>query len=91
MYEKFYVHEIAAVDLSKICFLKNAKKTFKPNNRNSNRDWKKVIRCSKQRNVILLTFTLQLFSNLFISYYYIRLMEGSWVQGLYSCETEVPS
>ena len=31
--KKFYVHEIAAVDLSKINFLKNAKKTCKPNNR----------------------------------------------------------
>ena len=33
MYEKFYVHEIAAVDLSKIYFLKNAMKTSKPNDR----------------------------------------------------------
>ena len=40
VYEKFYVHEIAAVDLSKIYFLKNAKKTCKPNNRDLNRDWK---------------------------------------------------
>ena len=39
MYEKFYVHEIAAVDLSKIYFLKNAKKTCKPNNRDLNRHW----------------------------------------------------
>ena len=39
VYEKFYVHEIAAVDLSKIYFLKNAKKTCKPNNRDLNRDW----------------------------------------------------
>ena len=45
MYEKFtytknfYVHEIAAVDLSKIYFLKNAVKTCKPNNRDLNRDW----------------------------------------------------
>ena len=31
----FYLHEIPAVDLSKIYFLKNAKKTCKPNNR----DW----------------------------------------------------
>ena len=31
--KKFYVHEIAAVDLSKIYILKNAKKTCKPNNR----------------------------------------------------------
>ena len=38
MYEKFYVHEIAAGDLSKIYFLKNAKKTYKPNNRDLNRD-----------------------------------------------------
>ena len=37
--KKFYVHEIAAVDLSKIYFLKNAMKTCKPNNRNLNRDW----------------------------------------------------
>ena len=35
---KFYVHEIAAVNLSKIYFLKNAKKTYKPNNRDLNRD-----------------------------------------------------
>ena len=34
VYEKFYVHEIAAVNLSKIYFMKNAKKTYKPNNRN---------------------------------------------------------
>ena len=39
VYEKFYVHEIAAVDLSKIYFLKNAKKTCKPNNCDLNRDW----------------------------------------------------
>ena len=37
MYEKFYVHEIAAVNLSKIYFLKNAKKTCKPNNHNNNK------------------------------------------------------
>ena len=36
---KFCVHEIAAVNLSKIYFLKNAKKACKPNNRDSNRDW----------------------------------------------------
>ena len=29
--EKFYVHEVAAVNLSKIYFLKNTKKTCKPN------------------------------------------------------------
>ena len=37
---KFYVHEIAAENLSKIYFIKNAKKTCKPNNRDLNRDWK---------------------------------------------------
>ena len=52
VYEKFYVHEIAAVNLSKIYFLKNAKKTCKPNNRDLNRDWiiqtsKKVKPCTK--------------------------------------------
>ena len=39
VYEKFYVHEIAAVDLSKMYFLKNAMKTCTPNNRDLNRDW----------------------------------------------------
>ena len=38
VYRKFYVHEIAAIDLSKIYFLKNAKKTCKPNKRNLNRN-----------------------------------------------------
>ena len=33
VYQKFCVHEIAAVNLSKIYFLKNAKKTWKPNKR----------------------------------------------------------
>ena len=43
--EKFYVqekvlrtYEIAALDLPKIHFLKNAMKTCKPNNRDLNRD-----------------------------------------------------
>ena len=38
--KKFYVHKIAAVNLSKIYFLKNAKKTCEPNNRDLNLDWK---------------------------------------------------
>ena len=33
------VYEIAALNLSKIYFLKTAKKTCKPNNCDSNRDW----------------------------------------------------
>ena len=36
--KKFYVHEIATVDLSKIYFLKNTKKTCKPNNSDLNCD-----------------------------------------------------
>ena len=39
LYEKFYVLEIATVNLSKIYFLKNAKKPCKPSNRDLNRDW----------------------------------------------------
>ena len=39
VHEKFYADEIAAVNLSKICFLKNAKKICKTNNRDLNRDW----------------------------------------------------
>ena len=38
--QKFYVHEITAVNLSKIYLLKSAKKTCTPNNRDLNRDWK---------------------------------------------------
>ena len=38
VYGKFYVHGIAAVNLSKNYFLKNAKKTCKPSNRDLNRD-----------------------------------------------------
>ena len=43
VYEKFYVHEIAVVDLSKIYFLKNEKKTCKQNNLDLNRDWKRSV------------------------------------------------
>ena len=38
VYKKFYLHEIAAVNLSKIYFLKNAKKTCEPSNHDLNRD-----------------------------------------------------
>ena len=38
VYERFYVHEINAVDLPKIYFLKKGTKTYKPNNRDLNRD-----------------------------------------------------
>ena len=38
VYEKIYVDDVAAVNLSKIYFLKNAKKTCKPRNRDLNRD-----------------------------------------------------
>ena len=38
VYEKFYVQEIAIVDLSKMYFLKNAKKTYRPKNRDLNPD-----------------------------------------------------
>ena len=39
VHEKFYVHEIAALNLSKIYFLKNAKKTCKPNNCDLHPNW----------------------------------------------------
>ena len=37
--KKFCVYKIAAVDLSKIYLVKNAKNTCKPNNGDLNRDW----------------------------------------------------
>ena len=43
VHEKFYLHEIAAVNLSKIYLLKNTKKTCKRNNRDLNRDWKGIV------------------------------------------------
>ena len=59
--KKFYVHEIAAVNLSKIYFLKNAKKTCKPNNRDLNRDWiiilKKIMALHYIMTIQTLTFT----------------------------------
>ena len=36
--KKFYAHEIAAMNLSNIYFLKNTKKIGKPNNCHLNRD-----------------------------------------------------
>ena len=50
--EKFYVHEIAAVNLWSY-LLKNAKKTCKPNNR----DWKSKKPHSLLHNTTKLTFT----------------------------------
>ena len=38
-FKKFYVREIAAVNLSKMYFLKKAKKTCKPNNHVLKYDW----------------------------------------------------
>ena len=49
VYKKFYVHEIAAVISSKNYFLKNAKKTCKPNNRDLNRDWIKQKQMAMKR------------------------------------------
>ena len=49
--KKFYVHEIAAVNLSKIYFLKNAKKTSKPNNRDLNRE--RIIKWFNKYNLFL--------------------------------------
>ena len=43
--KKFCGNLIAAVILSKIYFLKNAKKICKPNNRDLNRDWKNSSPC----------------------------------------------
>ena len=40
--EQIYIHKIATVDLSNIYFLKNAKETCKPNNRDLNRTWIKI-------------------------------------------------
>ena len=42
--KKFYLHEIAAVDISKIYFLKNEKKTCKPNNLDFKSRLKKKLR-----------------------------------------------
>ena len=49
VHEKFYVHEIVAVNLLKIYFLKNAKKTCKPINHELNRDWIKHFKTSRSK------------------------------------------
>ena len=53
--KKFYVHEIAAVILSKIFFLKNAKKKCKPNNCDLNRDWKIILNFKTVMKIIINT------------------------------------
>ena len=42
--KKFYVREIATVNLSKIYFLENAEKTCNPKNRDLNHDLIKIIK-----------------------------------------------
>ena len=54
--KKSYVHEIAAVNLSKMHFMKNANKTCKPNNRDLNRDWE----MKSQKHIVLLTFEVRI-------------------------------
>ena len=43
VYEKFYVHEIAALNSSKIYFLKNVKKTYEPNKPDLNHNWTRSV------------------------------------------------
>ena len=62
MYEKFYVHEIAAVDLSKIYFLKNAMKTCKPNNHDFNRDWINMFGQRKQKKLPIIVESKNIWS-----------------------------
>ena len=50
------MHEIAAVDLSKIYFLKNAKKICKPNNRDLNRDWMIKIDTYRYKSVVNIVY-----------------------------------
>ena len=56
MYEKFYTE-----NLSKIYFLKNAKKICKPNNRDLNRDWIntkiETKKCADGVSLILILFS----------------------------------
>ena len=77
------MHEIAAVDLSKTYFLKNAKKTCKPNDRDLNRDW--II-----THVLDIVFITR--SHFFLSEIHLKFMEflvlifliGRWSVGQWS-------
>ena len=77
--KKFYVHEIAAVNLSKIFFLKNAKKTCKPSNYDLNCDWIKTY--FEQKNVAFLVPN---------TYWVIRLLEKPKEEEavVHSCSTK---
>ena len=65
----FYVHEIAAVDLSNIYFLKNAKKGYKPNNHDLIRDWKSKSICSGK----FLVFPVQVTGCMFTTKLFLKL------------------
>ena len=59
--KKFYVHEIVAVYLSKIYFVKNGEKMCKPYNCGLNRDWISCFffsKCKKRRKNYILTYQL---------------------------------
>ena len=84
--KKFYVHEIAAVNLSKIYFLKNAKKTCKPNNCDLNRDWINSPHFPFKKNVwrILPQNTADIFSE--SSNYFFLYFITNWWTGLTSID-----
>ena len=55
--KKIYVKEIAAANLSEMYFLKNPKKTCKPNNHDLNRDWKnKLIYDDRESEKVILSW-----------------------------------
>ena len=100
--KKTYVHEIAAVDLSKIYFLKNAMKTCKPNNRDLNRDWTilatrqeffftKVASVQSITCIAILDFLLMLLSWMFtLSYTTIYFFVNKFIfSNVYSSECNI--
>ena len=74
--KKFYVYEIAAINLSKIDFLKNAKKICKPNNHDLNRDW------ISRKNAFFNNLTKLLLESLWKNYLFFNTNFQSWHQYL---------
>ena len=83
VYGKCYIHVLAAVDISKIYFLKNAKKTCKPNNCDLNRDW--IIEVGHKISVYQNSWTFKVWLMYLVGWHQIYKCLEAAVQG---CSSE---
>ena len=76
--KKNYIHKIAAVNLSKIYFLKNTKKTCKPNNHDLHHDWIiimiiVIIKVIIIMKIIIIVIIVIVIIIIIISYYIVKI------------------